>query len=439
MIGFNRRGACPSLSEPMQTGDGLLVRLVLDTPELTADQLISALSAGRKCGNGLVEITSRGNLQFRGLTERSAVELSNKIDPLDLSHGGIPITVPALAGIDCDEVADPRPLVNAIRRAINTDLRNRLAPKTSIVIDSGGQLPIDGIAADIRVTATCVDEKTEFWIAIGGNAATARPVCLASEKDVPTIVVNLLERIAKKGLTARGRDLTADGLDEFASAPRKMDRRTNLRRIVPIGRFALSNETFAVGIGLPFGAAQLEGLIDLIRQARAAGANSVRLAPGRGFLFTGLSQQTVGEVIHIAERLGFVTQPDDPCLAISACAGAPLCASGEFETRHLAAKICQTAAPLFDGSFTLHLSGCAKRCADVAGPRLTVLGKSGRCNLLPEFGTSSKPLTDLDPNSLPDLFSGMANSYRDSRKTGETALEFIRRQTIARFAPEELE
>ena len=69
-----RRGACPGLSAPMPTGDGLLVRLLpIGTIPLAAFAHLCA--AARRYGNGIVEVTGRGSIQVRGLNAASAPTL----------------------------------------------------------------------------------------------------------------------------------------------------------------------------------------------------------------------------------------------------------------------------------------------------------------------------------------------------------------------------
>ena len=59
------RGACPGLSAPMPTGDGLLVRLLpIGTISLDAFTVLGA--AARAHGNGVIEITARGSIQSAG-------------------------------------------------------------------------------------------------------------------------------------------------------------------------------------------------------------------------------------------------------------------------------------------------------------------------------------------------------------------------------------
>ncbi len=65
------RGACPGLSAPMQTGDGLLARLVPAGP-IPLEAFVGLCDAARMHGNGIMEISARGSLQVRGLNAVSA-------------------------------------------------------------------------------------------------------------------------------------------------------------------------------------------------------------------------------------------------------------------------------------------------------------------------------------------------------------------------------
>ena len=56
------RGACPCLAEPMETGDGLLARIV-PTGLIPIDAFAALCAAARTHGNGQMEITARGSLQ----------------------------------------------------------------------------------------------------------------------------------------------------------------------------------------------------------------------------------------------------------------------------------------------------------------------------------------------------------------------------------------
>ena len=58
------RGWCPGVLDPMETGDGWLLRVRLPGGALTADDLRLVAGVASELGSGFVEITSRANLQI---------------------------------------------------------------------------------------------------------------------------------------------------------------------------------------------------------------------------------------------------------------------------------------------------------------------------------------------------------------------------------------
>lgn len=83
MTALHIRGDCPRLAEPMQTGDGLLARLVTAGP-IPIDAFAAFCAAAQKHGNGILEISARGNLQVRGLTPDSAPLFASAVAELDI-------------------------------------------------------------------------------------------------------------------------------------------------------------------------------------------------------------------------------------------------------------------------------------------------------------------------------------------------------------------
>ena len=73
-----RRGACPGLSAPMATGDGLLARL-MPTGTISLDAMAGLSAAALRYGNRIIEITSRGSIQIRGLTHDSAPAFADAV------------------------------------------------------------------------------------------------------------------------------------------------------------------------------------------------------------------------------------------------------------------------------------------------------------------------------------------------------------------------
>jgi precorrin-3B synthase len=122
-----RRGACPGLSVPMPTGDGLLVRL-LPVGTISLDAFRKLCTAAREHGNGIVEITARGSIQIRGLNAVSAPGFADAVAALDIAAAdGVPVLCNALAGLDPEEILGCAALCgsNKKRRHISRQCRRR--------------------------------------------------------------------------------------------------------------------------------------------------------------------------------------------------------------------------------------------------------------------------------------------------------------------------
>lgn len=391
MNAFQRRGACPALSTPMQTGDGLLVRLNPVDGGLSPKALIGLSESATRHGNGIMEVTARGSIQIRGLTTAGAGQLAAEVNALGIAvRTGVPVETGPLAGLDMHEIADPRPLAEALRRAIKkTDLAGRLGPKVSIVVDGGGAIGLDAILADIRLVATRDGSQARWHLAIGGTAATARPLALLDETDACDRTLTILQAIAAIGREGRARELSATVLP--ADGAVLADRQSRRSDSAPTGILALTNDAHAVGIALPFGSMPAETIARLCLEARARGAVEIRPAPRRTLLFLGLGEEDQVGLQQAARGLGFVTEAGDPRLHIAACPGEPACASGRIATREIAEMVASNHAALLDGSFTLHVSGCAKGCAHPATAALTLVGGENGAGLVVDGTAKALP------------------------------------------------
>lgn len=382
-----RRGACPSLPEPMPTGDGLLARLQPLAP-LTLDQLAGLARLAADLGNGIVEVTARGKLQLRGLTTQTARGLPEAVDALGIAvPQGFPVEASALAGLDPLARFDPRPLARAIAGGA-APLVPRLAPKASVVVDGGGLFRLAGLKADIAVTAGRDGVSITLTGVPFGEVEPAR---------VAAMVVGLLERLATSGPAARMAEMVAaEGIEKLRAglglAPPVPARDGG---VDPVGRHALADGSVALGLGLAFGQVRAPALQKLGEAARRAGVRAIEPAAGRALLLIGLAPAAVEAMRDEAAGLGFLTDSGDPRRRVFACAGRPACASARLDTHALAA----TLVPLLDGR-TLHVSGCAKGCAHPAKAALTIVGLDEGAALVVE-GTPRDVLRDPMPAALP--------------------------------------
>jgi precorrin-3B synthase len=429
-----RRGACPALSRPMETGDGLLVRLVPAEGALAPEQVKGLAGAARAFGNGLLEVSARGSLQLRGLSAETIDGLRAAVNALAIApRESVPLDVSPLAGLDPSETADARPLARRIAAGIAArGLAARLGPKVSVVLDSGGAIPLDALSADVRLVAV---PGTAHWaLALAGDAATARPFAVLPEAEAAEAVLDLLGRVADLGTGARMADVLAADASLSPTAGGEatpgQERMAPGRAVRPIGRLPLSDGTVAQGIGLPFGQIEAEPLAALADAARRLGARDLRPAPGRALLAVGLSPEGADAFAAEAATLGFITAPDDPRLSVAACPGAPACRSGLVPARAAAGEVAAALAPILDGSITVHLSACAKGCAHPAKAALTLVGMDEGIALVREGTAGAAMRADFPLAALLPRLEALVRAAAEGRRAGEDS-----RAVMARISP----
>jgi precorrin-3B synthase len=408
----SRRGACPGLSAPMPTGDGLLVRLLpVGTISLVAFRALCA--AARQHGNGVIEITSRGSIQVRGLTVASAAHFADAVAALGIAVAdGIPVLCNALAGLDAEEILDAGMYAANLREALTrTSLGARLAPKVSVAIDGGGALTLDGIAADIHLRAEPIDGRaTMLRVTLGGgNGTEAVPLGAVAPEFGIEATMRLLEVLAQRGSTVRARDvLAADGVGPFRAAlnhlpvsitPPRLN--GNERMVEPIGAHKLHNGLLAYGVGLPYGHADAAMLERLARITTGAGADGIRAAPGQALMIVGLTRGRLSAFVAASDRLGLILYANDPRRHVIACAGAPICSSGHIAARAIAPRVAELAAQYVSEDFQIHISGCAKGCAHAGKSALTIVGSSNGCGVVANGSVRDHPFTTVTPAKLP--------------------------------------
>jgi len=400
-VAARRRGACPSLAAPMETGDGLIARLAPAGGRLTPAMLAGLAAAADRFGNGTVEITARASLQVRGLTEASAGAFAAAVADLAVPLAeGVPTLASPLAGEDDTADADPRRLLARLAAAIDAaGLAARLGPKVSIVVEAGGRVRLDAAAADVRLAA----EGGRWRLGLAGDRAAATWFQALDEEAAAVATVAVLGRIAAAGRAARARDLlsappslpAALGDPIAGAPPRANDGRS--AGAAWLGAFALAGGS-AFGAALPFGHI---AAADLAAYAAAAvTAEAILLAPRHGLIATGLDAAATARLAAACRALDLAADAADPRLDFSACPGAPGCASGYLPARALAAAVAEAARPLLDAGGTVHLSGCAKGCAHPAAAALTLVGGAAGVGLVHHGPASAAPAETVGPDGL---------------------------------------
>ncbi|MBU1305613.1 MAG: precorrin-3B synthase [Alphaproteobacteria bacterium] len=364
----------------MQTGDGLLARIRIQDGRLEPGKLERLATIAGTYGNGIVEITARGNLQVRGLSPAATGHFARAVRQIVTVETGLVVETPPLCGDDPLEVVDPRPVAAEIRH-LARPLNDMLGPKVTVVVDGAGQIGLADLKADIRLVASSPDD----WLLTVGNHA------LGSTQEPVECAQIILAAIASLGLTGRGSDLSPIAL-RAQLAERIADAAPTLQQATPpIGPFQLFHDR-AIGLALPYGAIAWQSLVAIAQDEARFGIREFRLAPHHGLLAIGAQEGIAAE----AAGLGFIAGIDDPRRRISACIGSPGCTSGHIPARSVANRL---AGVVPDGQH-LHVSGCAKGCAHPRRAAVTLVGQHDGYGLVIEGTAGDTPVTILRADQL---------------------------------------
>ncbi|MDJ1158835.1 precorrin-3B synthase [Chelatococcus sp. SYSU_G07232] len=435
-----RRGRCPGALAPMRTGDGLLVRLRLTGGRLAAPVAAAVADLARRHGNGALDLSARANLQIRGVGAETLAPVQAELARLGLldAHPAAEavrnVLVGPLAGLDPAALADGLAHAAALERCLaGTPALHALPPKFGWLIDDGGFCPMDDVTADVRFRAVSRDGEAAWAVGfetaegidwVGACARDALPAAAAALGEAFLALrpssPEPARRMRQIPPALRARVAEAAGLAPLAAVP---SRRAGA--LYP-GVLALGDGCCAVGFGLAYGRIGSEALVALARLAAERGTGELRLTPWRLLLLPVPAGADVEAMLATGRDLGLVVDARDPRLAIAACPGAPACEQATTVTHADAGAIARAAAALFDGSVTLHVSGCGKGCARQRPATLVLTGEAGRYGLARNADATAAPLFRAPPAAIIAGFGRLAAQLAGG-SGGTGAAEALRR------------
>ncbi|MEO1363971.1 MAG: cobalamin biosynthesis protein CobG [Pseudomonadota bacterium] len=350
------KGWCPGAYRPMMSGDGLIVRIRPRLGRLDSAQVLGLCDLSQRFGNGIIDLTSRANLQLRGGAEASHDALLAELLALDLLDPTP--EAEARRNITTTPLWTPGDLTTRLHDALCARLADlpALPAKMGFAVDTGSAPILTDCSADFRFERT----------ADGGLILRLDGVSRGRAVDEGNAVDALIEMANWFATThaptsrrmAHHVALTPPPADWAAILPAAAT-----PRLQPGGKT----------LGAPFGSLDARALATLMHDS---GAKALRVTPWRLFTLEG------GQPTHTD---GFVTDPCDPLLHTHACPGAPACAEATVNTRALATAL----APHHGG--TLHVSGCAKGCAHPGPAATTLTGRDGAFDLVEQGAPWDEP------------------------------------------------
>lgn len=393
------KGWCPGVLRPMQSGDGLIVRVRPRIGTFSLDEVRALADLAGRLGNGHVDLTRRANLQIRGLEEEALSELQAELGRLGLvdsdaeSEAVRNVMVAPLAGIG----SGVRRVAMAVEALLASDRRLLDLPtKFGLSIDDGGPVSIAGERADICLRAV----GNDFVVGLDSREGT-RWLGACAPNAAVNVVSTAMHAFLDCAPHRRLRDLPEVDQARVQAAVSPLV--SELPSFERTGGRVLGLVQGAVGIAAPFGRLEAIHLHQLADFAAMAGADEMRLSPWRTVYVTVRNAAAGRALLDGAEAMGLIVRDDDPVLRIEACPGAPDCTSSSVDARGDARRLATLASSQgFMGS--IHVSGCAKGCARSAPSDLVLVGEAGRYQLMHHATTRGPAERLVDADDLASVF-----------------------------------
>ena len=392
---------CPGILHAVQAKDGLLLRIRVPGGLIEAEQLRVVADLSRSFADGQIEITSRANLQLRGVQSQDLNQIVASIAGAGLlpspQHDRVRnIVTSPVAGFDSEELIDTRPLVRDLdmrlrENAIFADLHPKFSfavfggPKrfsydlddlTLEAVDFNSETYFDlrmaevslgrvvkradAVACMLTAAHMCIEMAMEFNTRVRANAILKIPG--ARER-----MVNALSHVSTQLPALPPPSFVRDAL--IGICPTAEENGVNIIPSVPQGRVT---------------AQQAYSLVDIANVWKG----ELRFAPWRGIVLCSIARGAAGTIADQLRRVGLSCEGHDGFQGIAACAGITGCDAALADVRGDAVSLAQrfaghTAPP----GWTVNLSGCEKQCgrrhgasaelvADVSGYTLNI---DGRC------------------------------------------------------------
>ncbi len=394
------RDACPGVLRTHPAADGALARLRLPGGGLSPVAARELAACAREVADGHVELTSRGNVQLRGLAEGGAAVLARRAravgllpsdthervrniiaSPLSGRRGAGRDIEPLVAALDHGLCADPAlaDLPGRILFAIDdgsgdlaglaADLTLRAQPAGRTLLLVAGEPRALLVPDDAAVPALLAAARAFVDLRRAGEAAAADAWRVAELPAGRERLLAAAARVAPPGVWAdAGRGGAwepggGEGTVAVAARPgvyAQRDGRCALTVLVALGRLR---------------ADQLDLLAEI---AARAGECPVLVTPWRSVVLRDIAPAAAAGIVRQVAGAGLAVAADSGWIGVTSCAGRPGCARALADVRRDAARAAGgPAGGPGRGALPVHWSGCARRCGQPAGGIVEVVAEPG--------------------------------------------------------------
>ena len=389
-----------------------MVRLRLPNGVIRADQLEVLADAVDRCGSeGSADITTRQNIQLRGLLLDDMAPLLQAMEAVGLTSrqsghdNPRNITGNPLAGIDPEEIVDTRPLVAAIQsRLLADDAPTNLPRKFNIAV--GGAADSFLLHNDLAFLPAHHAGELGFTVMVGGFFSAQRnelaiPLGLWLRADqLPLFSLAVLrhfERCGNRQARNKSRlmylvdELGLEGyreavLAEFTGLGGAAEAHDgqHLVSCAPRSGLGVHDQKQAglqwVGLSVPMGRLDAQGMAELARLARQYGSGELRLTEAQNVLLVDVPASAVQDLL--AEPLLQRYSPHPGALMAEAvsCTGNRYCSFALIPTKTTAQTVVEELERRLELPHPVrsHWTGCPNACGQPYMGEIGLMGAKAR-------------------------------------------------------------
>ncbi|WP_165872919.1 precorrin-3B synthase [Nocardioides jejuensis] len=381
---------CPGAVRLHEAADGFVGRVRIPGGRISPSQLGALASLAATLGDGHLYLTSRGNVQLRGLSSGCGQDLADGLYAAgllpSLTHdrvrnvvasplGGLtghPATDEVLHEFDEALLEDPGLVALSGRFLFGID--NGTGDVLALAPDVAVVLPVDG-----TVTGWTAGTDVARLAIAGELTAVTAPVDLAADLLIGAAHRFLALRAEHAPNAWRAKELPAEARAELAPGRpgpqldnplEPLDARHDLREVtrtpspVGLGRVAVDDVVRGVVAGAPLGSAPAEAWLTIAGLMSHEVPGSIRFTPWRSVVLI----DPAPDAESLLREHGFLLDDTDPLATVTACIGKPGCGKALADVRADAPALA-AAHP----GVRLHLSGCDRRCGHPTTPHLSAV------------------------------------------------------------------
>lgn len=357
--------ACPSALQVHQAADGALVRVRLTGGMISAAQLLVLARCAADAGSGVLELTSRGSVQLRAVTDPAAVADAVAAAGLlpSVSHERARNIVASPLSGRAGGVTDVRSWVAQLDAAIQDAPALAGLPGRFWFSLDDGRGDVAGLRADAGLTALHGDTVALTLAGVDTGVRLGRAEA-----------VSALTTIAQRFLQIRGNCWRISELADTEPLLTGFERTQPTGAVAaptgvaPVGWITQDDGRVALGAAVPLGV-----LPARTAEFLAAIEAPLVITPWRSVLVCDLAEGVADASLRVLAPQGLVFDQNSPWLSVSACVGSPGCERSGADVRADATAAVESGAV----DARRHYVGCERACGSPIDGQVLVATPDG--------------------------------------------------------------